>query len=60
MPPSLPGSLSGVWRTAQRTIMKRATIGTLRITINQMNVHVVTPVDRIPVDGSVQAPDGDQ
>jgi hypothetical protein len=48
MPPSSPGSLSGVWRTAQRTIRYSAQIGILRMTISQMNVQVVTLLDRIP------------
>jgi len=57
MPPSNPGSVSGVWRTAQRTIRNSATIGIFRMTISQMNVQVVTSFDRIPGDGSVQVPD---
>jgi hypothetical protein len=57
MPPSKPGSVSGVWRTAQRTIKNKAQIGIFRMTISQMNVQVVTPIDRIPGRGSVQAPD---
>jgi hypothetical protein len=60
MPPSFPGSVSGVWRTAQRTIANSAPIGTLRMTINQMNVQVVTSFDRIPGGGSVQAPERDR
>jgi hypothetical protein len=35
---------SGVWRTAQRTIRKSATIGIFKITINQMKVQASTPV----------------
>ncbi len=42
MPPSCPGSVSGVWRTAQRTIRNSAQIGIFRITISQMKVQVVT------------------
>jgi hypothetical protein len=42
MPPSIPGSVSGVWRTAQRTIANRATIGIFNSTISQMNVQSVT------------------
>jgi hypothetical protein len=57
MPPSCPGAVSGVWRTAQRTIKNSATIGIFRITISQMNVQVVTHSDRIPGVPSVQAPD---
>jgi hypothetical protein len=43
MPPSLPGSGSGVWRTAHRTSRKSATMGIFRITINQMKVQASTP-----------------
>jgi hypothetical protein len=39
MPPSAPGAVSGVWRTAQRTIKNNPTIGILRKTISQTNVH---------------------
>ena len=53
----LSGRLSGVWPTAQRTIMNSATIGIFSRTISQMNVQVVTRRDRIPGAGSVQAPD---
>jgi hypothetical protein len=34
--------------------MNSAPIGIFRITISQMNVHVVTVLDRIPVRFSVQ------
>jgi hypothetical protein len=35
---------SGVWRTAQRTIRKRATIGIFKKTISQMKVQASTLV----------------
>jgi hypothetical protein len=41
-------SRSGVCPTAQRTIKKRPTIGIFSRNISQMNVQVVTLVDRIP------------
>jgi hypothetical protein len=60
MPPSWPSgvSSSGVWRTAQRTIMNNPTIGIFSRNMSQMNVQVVTRNDRIPGSVSVQAPDG--
>jgi hypothetical protein len=42
MPPSSPPVSSGVWRTAQRTIKKSATIGIFKNTINQMKVQAST------------------
>ena len=42
MPPSCPGAVSGVWRTAQRTIRNRATIGIFSRTISQMKVQAST------------------
>jgi hypothetical protein len=43
MPPSCPGSTSsGVWRTAQRTIMNSPTIGIFSRNMSQMKVQVVT------------------
>lgn len=46
MPPSPPGAVSGVWRTAQRTIKNSATMGIFKKNINQMKVHVSTRLDR--------------
>jgi len=57
MPPSCSDAISGVWLTAQRTIRNSPTIGIFNRTISQMNVQVVTRVDRIPGRASVQAPD---
>jgi hypothetical protein len=54
MPPSSPVAVSGVWRTAQRTIKNSATIGIFKKNINQMKVHVSTCLDRIPGAASVQ------
>jgi hypothetical protein len=42
IPPSSPLAVSGVWRTAQRTIRKSATIGIFKNTINQMKVQAST------------------
>jgi hypothetical protein len=42
MPPSPPAAGSGVWRTAQRTSRKSATIGIFSRNISQMKVQVVT------------------
>ena len=56
IPPSSPAAGSGVWRTAQRTIMNRPTIGIFRKTISQRKVHVVHCIDRIPAVRSVQPP----
>jgi uncharacterized membrane protein len=46
MPPSPPGAVSGVWRTAQRTIKNSATMGIFKKNINQMKVHASTRFDR--------------
>jgi hypothetical protein len=43
MPPFSSGAISGVWRTAQRTIKKSATIGIFKKTISQTNVQASTP-----------------
>jgi len=42
MPPSSPGSISGVWPIAQRTSMNSATTGIFRKTISQMKDQVST------------------
>jgi hypothetical protein len=55
MPPSCPGAVSGVWRTAQRTIRKSATIGIFRIAISQMKVQTSTAIDRITRGARSQA-----
>jgi len=49
MPPSPPVSDTGVWRTAQRTSRKSATIGIFRQNISQMNVQASTATIVYPV-----------
>jgi len=52
MPPSSPVAGSGVWRTAQRTSRKSATIGIFRQAMSQMKVHVSTAPIVYPPDAT--------
>src|ERR1700753_2336626 len=52
MPPSPSPAVSGVWRTAQRTIRNRPTIGIFRKTISHRKVQVSTALDDTPCNQS--------